>query len=52
MYDQGLNPEGVGMGRNLARKLTDLPEEELRKLIDIFTAHCGKSTSDQDLAVE
>lgn len=36
MLDRELDPRGVVSGRNLARKLTEMEEEELRKLLEVL----------------
>jgi hypothetical protein len=43
MYEQSFNPQEVVSGKNLARKLADLGEEELRALLEIFSHYCGMS---------
>lgn len=40
MLDLELDPRGVVAGRNLARKLTDMEEEEFRKLLEVLSCYC------------
>ena len=41
MMDQNLDPRMVVDGRNLTRKLTELSEEELRALLDLYAKYCA-----------
>lgn len=41
VLDQNVNPQEVASGRNLAKTLNELSEDELQKLLDIFDKHSG-----------
>ena len=40
LLDQGLDPRQVVSGRNLAKKLYELSDEELDSLLDVFSMYC------------
>jgi len=40
LIDQDLDPQQVVSGRNLAKKLFELSEDELDKLLDVFSKYC------------
>lgn len=40
LIDQGLDPQQVVSGRNLAKKLFELSDEELDNLLDVFSKYC------------
>ncbi len=42
MYDSEFDPQDIVSGRNFARKLTDLGEDDLERLLEVFTHFCGK----------
>jgi hypothetical protein len=41
VLDQNLDPHEVVSGRNLTKKLDELSEDELQKILDIFAEYCG-----------
>lgn len=41
MLDPGFDPLTVVHGRNLARKLTELREDEFKSLLDVLSVYCG-----------
>jgi len=41
MLDQNLNLQTVVDGKNLSRKLTDLSDDELQNLLDLYSKHCS-----------
>jgi len=40
LIDHGLDPQQVVSGRNLAKKLFELSDDELDKLLDVFSKYC------------
>jgi len=40
MLDRNFNPQDVSHGRNLIRKLTDLRQDELKALLEVFSRFC------------
>jgi hypothetical protein len=47
LLDPDLDPREVKSGKNLIRKLTDMREEEFRKMLDLFSHYCEKPTGAQ-----
>jgi len=41
MYERSFDPKDIPMGKNVARKLTDLKDDELKTLLEIFSRFCG-----------